>query len=163
MSTGQRYTREVLAEAVASSHSWRGVLRRLGRPEHSAGALRVVRRAVDAFGIDHSHFTGQRRWSDRQLIDAIASAQTWREVQTELGLSVCSGDLRAVRTHATRLGIDAAHLSRRLPGPTVVHAKPQLKLLRTAGPSLAAAWFMLRGYQVVWSLEPCRYDGCLRR
>ena len=78
MVSGHRYTREVLAEAVASSHSWRGVLRHLGRLEHSAGALRVIRREVKAFGIDHSHFTGQRRWSDRQLIDAIASARSWR-------------------------------------------------------------------------------------
>lgn len=158
MTTGHRYTREALAEAVASSHSWRGVLRYLGRPEHSAGALRVIRREVKAFGIDHSHFTGQRRWSDRQLIDAINSAQTWREVKTALGLSDIGGDLRDVRAHATRLGIDTSRLSRSRSAPTVVAAEPQLKLLRTAGPTLAAAWFMLRGYQVVWPLEPCRYD-----
>lgn len=153
-----QYSREILAEAVAASHSWRGVLRRLGRPEHSAGAVRIVRREVEAFGIDHSHFTGQRRWSDRQLIDAVASAHTWREVQASLGLSDSGSDLRDVRTHASRLGLDTSHLSRRPPAPTSVPAEPQLKLLRTAGPTLAAAWFMLRGYQVVWPLEPCRYD-----
>ena len=58
MTTGHRYTREVLAEAVEASHSWRGVLRRLGRLEHSAGALRVIRREVNAYAIDHSHFSG---------------------------------------------------------------------------------------------------------
>lgn len=161
MITEHRYTREVLAEAVASSHSWRGVLRRLGRLEHSAGALRVVRREVTAYGIDHSHFTGQRRWSDRQLIDAIAGANTWREVQAMLGLSENGGDLRDVRTHATRLGIDTSHLSRR-PPPMPLPATPKVESLRVAGPTLAAAWFMLCGYEVLWPLEPCRYDLAVR-
>jgi hypothetical protein len=30
--------------------------------------------------------------------------------------------------------------------------------LDRAGPLLAAAWFTLRGYEVAWPLEPCRYD-----
>jgi len=73
MGTGFSYPREMLAEAVASSHSSRGVLRHLRCLEHSAGALRAVRREVAAFGIDHSHFTGQRRWSDRQGCDRAVS------------------------------------------------------------------------------------------
>ncbi len=27
---------------------------------------------------------------------------------------------------------------------------------------LAAAWFLLRGYEVLWPLEPCRYDLAVR-
>jgi hypothetical protein len=59
--TSRQYTREELAAAVAASRSWRGVLRALGRPATSAGSQRAVRRRVAEFGIDHSHFTGQRR------------------------------------------------------------------------------------------------------
>jgi hypothetical protein len=161
MTQGHRHSRDELATAVAASHSWRGVFRRLGRPQHSAGALRSVRRQVDEFGIDYSHFTGQRRWSDRQLIDAVATSITWREVLTRLGLSDLRGDLRALRTHATRLGIDVSHLGRRSDA-TVSPAEPDRRHLRTAGPTLAATWFMLRGYEVLWPLEPCRYDLAVR-
>jgi hypothetical protein len=34
--------------------------------------------------------------------------------------------------------------------------------LRTAGATFAAGWFMLRGYEVLWPLEPCRYDFVAR-
>jgi hypothetical protein len=71
MSTGHPYPRQILADAVASSRSWRGVLRALGRPSQSAGVQRAIRRQADELEIDHSHFTGQRRWSDRQLIDTV--------------------------------------------------------------------------------------------
>ena len=34
----------------------------------------------------------------------------------------------------------------------------RLNLLRSAAPSLAAAWFIQRGCHVSWPLEPCPYD-----
>jgi PD-(D/E)XK endonuclease len=113
---------------------------------------------VDAFGIDHSHFTGQRRWSDRQLVRAVESARTWREVMEQLGLIDNATNLRAVRTHLLRLRVDASHLNEKARSAAPRQPEPQLAHLRTAGPTLAAAWFMLRGYHVLWPLEPCRYD-----
>jgi hypothetical protein len=155
MSTGHPYPRHILADAVGSSRSWRGVLRCLGRPEHSAGALRVVRREVAAFGIDHSHFTGQRRWSDSQLNDAVSRSRSWSEVMRRLGVS--GGNHVSIRTHAARLRIDTTQFERPRPNPPPA-GPPALTHLRVAGPTLAAAWFMLRGYPVLWPLEPCRYD-----
>src|SRR4051812_25638801 len=104
MVQAHQYARDELATAVAASHSWRGVLRALGRPEHSAGALRSVRRQVLRFGIDNSHFTGQRRWSDGELSAAIAESRTWSEVLRRLNIS--TGNHVTVRAHAVRLGID---------------------------------------------------------
>ena len=130
MGTGFSYPREMLAEAVASSHSSRGVLRHLRCLEHSAGALRAVRREVAAFGIDHSHFTGQRRWSDRQLKDAIAQSRSWSDTLRRLGVS--GGNHVSVRAAAARLGLDTSHFSRRSPG-ALCAGEPQLSNLRVAG------------------------------
>lgn len=153
------YTRDELAAAVASAHSWRGLLRALGRSAGSAGVQRAVRRQVEAFGIDHSHFTGQRRWTDQQLADAIAASRTWLEVLQRLGLSDGGRNLRAIRTHATRLRIDTGKLDpKRTPSPSPICRDADPVYLRNAGAILAAGWFMLRGYHVMWPLEPCRYD-----
>jgi PD-(D/E)XK endonuclease len=76
-----------------------------------------------------------------------------------LGLADSGGNVRAVRTHAARLGLDTSRLTRQPPpSPSSPPPRPQVTNLRTAGPTLAAAWFMLCGYQVLWPLEPCRYD-----
>jgi hypothetical protein len=163
MPAGHTYSHDELAAAVARSHSWRGVLRALGRPASSAGVQRAVRRQVEAFGIDHSHFTGQRRWSDRQLVDAVEGARNWSEVLARLGLADADGNLRTVRAHATRLALDMSHLQAtrtRSAAPPV--GEPDPRFLRTAGATLAATWFMLRGHVVTWPLEPCRYDLAVR-
>ena len=161
MSQARKYTQETLAAAVASAHSWRGVLRELGHPGTSAGAHRSIRRQVAAFGIDHSHFTGQRRWSDAQLIDAIAESHTWLELLPRLGLSG-AGNQATVRAHAARLGLDISHLGTKAPAQSRAQPVARLENLRIAGPTLAAGWFMLRDYQVLWPLEPCRYDLAVR-
>jgi hypothetical protein len=164
MAQGHRYTRDELAAAVSASHSWRGVLRALGRTATSAGVQRAVRRQVEGFGIDHSHFTGQRRWSNRQLIEAAAVAHSWLEVLHHLGLSESGGNRTAVKAHARRLGIDTHHLGSTAftPSDTQIVPEPKPEFLRTAGGNLAASWFLLRGYEVLWPLEPCRYDLAVR-
>lgn len=164
MTRGRQYTRDELVTAVAASRSWRGVLRALGRSSQSAGVQRAVRRQVEAFGIDHSHFTGQRRWSNRQLIEAVAGAHSWLEVLHLLGLSDGGGNRSAIKAHTRRLGIDTRHLSSTTftPSETPSVQQPKVEFLRTAGSTLAASWFLLRGYEVHWPLEPCRYDLAVR-
>lgn len=54
----EKYTREVLADAVASNVSFAGVLRTLGL-RLAGGTQAHITRKVRAFGIDTSHFTGQ--------------------------------------------------------------------------------------------------------
>ena len=54
----------------------------------------------------------QRTYSDQQLVDAVSSARSWRDVLRRLGLSATSaGSARSVRQHADRLGLSYAHFT----------------------------------------------------
>jgi hypothetical protein len=154
----RRYTDKDLVEAVRASHSWRGVLRALGLSATSAAAMRSVRMQADRLKLDYSHFTGQRRWTDQQLVAAITSATNWTQVAETLGLAGGSSTT-TMRGHAVRLGLDTAHLSMpKNSPPPVVSRRPQQSNIARAGSLLAAAWFELCGYSVSWPLEPCRFD-----
>src|SRR5262245_54530455 len=107
MST-RTYDDQQLVRAVASSRSWRGVLRELGLKGTSAGALRSVRRHAARLQLETADFTGQRRWGDEDLAAAVASSRSWQQVQQALGL-VGGGSVAALKGHAVRLGIDASH------------------------------------------------------
>lgn len=154
----RRYSDAQLVEAIRASHSWRGVLRALGLSATSAAAMRSVRVHADRLALDYSHFTGQRRWTDQQLVEAIASATSWTQVAETLGLAGGSSTT-TIRGSAVRLGLDTAHLAPpRKPQPPVRLMRPQPVNLARAGSLMAAAWFELCGHSVSWPLEPCRYD-----
>jgi hypothetical protein len=153
----RRYTDDQLTEAIAGSRSRRGVLRSIGLTATSASAMRSVRRHADQLGLDYTHFTGQRRWSDRQLADAIATSASWSQVTDLLGLSGGSSTT-TIRGHAVRLGLDTSHLVREKGSEGAPPMRPTTAHLARAGSLLAAAWFELSGCQVSWPLEPCRYD-----
>ena len=86
-------------------------MRELGLCVTSAGAIRVVKRHVARLGLDTSHFTGQRRWSDAQLRRAAAAAYSWSELTLDLGLVPNSADERTrIKAHAIRLGLDLSRL-----------------------------------------------------
>jgi hypothetical protein len=120
--------------------------------------MRSVRVHAHRLGLDYSHFTGQRRWTDQQLVSAIASATSGAMVAETLGLAGGSSTT-TIRGHAVRLGLDTAHLAPpRKPQPPVEMMRPQQSNLARAGSLMAAAWFELCGHSVSWPLEPCRYD-----
>jgi hypothetical protein len=149
-----------LTHAVAKSRSWRGVMRELGLCVTSAGSIRVVKRRAAALGLDTSHFTGQRTWSDAALKRAAAHAYSWDELLASIGIKARSGDERVrVKAHAVRLGIDLSHLIDQSP-ETNLHPslKPALSNLRQAATSLAASWFALRGCATAIPMEPTVYD-----
>jgi hypothetical protein len=149
-----------LTEAVKVSSNWRGVMRELGLNEMSAGAIRIVRRHAVRLGLDTSHFRGKRRWSDAQLRHAVSESQSWDEVLDALGLSTNGGGMRThVRNHAIRLGLDFNRLEADIPVlPDHGTVMPDLKHLRDAGASIAAAWFTLCGCSVLFPIEPTTYD-----
>jgi hypothetical protein len=120
--------------------------------------MRSVRAHANRLGLDYSHFTGQRRWTDQQLAAAIASATSWAQVAQELGLAGGSSTT-TIRGHAVRLGLDTTHLAlpRTRQTPIAV-MRPQRANLARAGSLMAATWFELCGRSVSWPLEPCRYD-----
>jgi hypothetical protein len=142
------------------SSSWRGVMRALGLNSTSAGAIRIVRRHAVRLGLDTSHFRGKRKWSDAQLRHAVLESRSWDEVLVALGLSSNSGNVRThVKGHAIRLGLDLSHLGGNVLTLSEPRAlKPDLKDLRQAGASLAAAWFTLCGCNVLFPVEPAVYD-----
>jgi hypothetical protein len=64
-----------------------------------------------------------------------------------------------VKSHAIRLGLNFSHLEADVPAVEATGAlKPDLKHLREAGASLAAAWFTLCGNSVLFPIEPALYD-----
>ena len=132
-----------LMDAVADSSNWRNVMRKLGLNASSAGVIRIVRRDVERLGLDTSHFRGKRIWSDAQLRRAVMDSQSWDELLNTLGLAPHSGDARVrVKAHAMRLGLDLSHLENPVEDSTEpTEVKPDLRYLRDAATSLAAAWW----------------------
>jgi hypothetical protein len=135
-------------------------MRELGLCATSAGSIRIVRRYVAQLGLDTSHFTGQRRWSDSQLRRAVASSYSWLDLFSELGLAHDSTDDRTrIKAHAARLGLDLNRLEPLGKGAAVrPEFKPDIKHLREAGTSIAAMWFLLCGYNTSLPMEPAIYD-----
>jgi len=108
---GQRtWTDEQLRVAVAGQRSWRGVLRALGLVATSGGSIGTVRRRADKLGLDSSHFTGARRWSDEDLIAAIEHSLSWTEVAETLGLIKERRTGLRLKGDALRLGLEVADL-----------------------------------------------------
>jgi hypothetical protein len=148
-----------LASAVAASRSWRGVMRELGLCVTSAGSIRIVKRHVSRLGLDTSHFSGQRRWSDAQLRRAVASAYSWTELLSELGLYGSADDRTRIKAHSARLGLDLNRLDPLDKGVTAKpEFKPDIKHLREAGTAIAIMWFLLCGHSASIPIEPALYD-----
>jgi hypothetical protein len=148
-----------LVSAVAMSRSWRGVMRELGLCATSAGSIRIIKRHVSRLGLDTSHFSGQRRWSDAQLRRAVAGAYSWSELLSELGLTGNADDRTRVKAHATRLGLDLG----RVYGSSTEEVcrpvfRPEIKHLREAGTAIATMWFLLCGYSASIPIEATLYD-----
>lgn len=151
-----------LREAVASAHSWRGVLRALGLTATSAGAIRGVKRHAARLELDTAHFTGQRQWSDQQLKKAVALAVSWADVFEALGITDRGESRFRVKGHAVRLGLDTTHLSprpdRHIAAAKAFNAEPDLCALRGAAQAIAMAWLSMRGMPVAMPTEPQSYD-----
>lgn len=139
--------------AVARSKSWRQVLRETGSKMTGTNAIRG--RAA-RLGLDTSHFTGNRKWTDDQLGSVLAEAVSWNDVGIQLGCSPTQAKRRAMR-----LGLAYKHLDRR--SQSLLRAlpddmQPQIERLRFAGESLAAAWFQLTGCVVSMAAGQAPYD-----
>ncbi|WP_039938842.1 HNH endonuclease [Streptomyces himastatinicus] len=106
------YTREALADAVARSSSWAGLMRALG-VKASGGRRRTLQGLVAAHGIDTSHFKQRspwRRYSDTAIAEAVATSTTLREVVDKLGARPATGTLSHIRRRIAAAGIDVDHI-----------------------------------------------------
>ncbi|HZX07553.1 group I intron-associated PD-(D/E)XK endonuclease [Kribbella sp.] len=154
----RRWNDDELRQAVQDSVSWRAVARALGLKDTSAA---TIRRHAARLELDTSHFTGQRRWSDQQLREAVAGSSCWADVITALGIVDNGAERVRIKGHAVRLGLGCSHL--RSPhtksAPDEVFDEPvQPEMLRYSAAALAMAWFTLRGCTVALPIEPQAYD-----
>jgi hypothetical protein len=155
----RQWTDEQLVAALEKSHSWCGVLRELGLKPTSTTSKRGVQQRISQLGLDASHVTGKRRWTDKDLRDAVACSQTWAEVTAMLGYDSSTSGRATIKSHAARLGLDLSHLSTVGPVLPATEVPPvDLANLRSAAPSIALTWFTLRGQPPSVPLEPQRYD-----
>lgn len=161
--TGDRrtWTDEQLRQAVKDNVSWRAVARALGLKGTSAGTVRAIRRHATRLELSTTHFTGQRRWSDGQLREAVTKSGSWTAVLAYLGASDDGENRVRVKGHAVRLGLDCAHLKRLQAEPKaseMFNEPVRPESLRTSASALAMAWFGLRGCAVALPVEPQEYD-----
>jgi len=156
----RRWSDTDLVNAVAASRSWRGVMRELELCVTSSGSIQMVKQRVTLLGLDTSHFTGQRAWSDAKLIQAASQARSWSALLAAMEVKSTSHAYRTrVKAHAVRLGLDLSHLDDNAQG--VNHPpspKPALRNLRDAATMLAASWFSLCGFITAIPVEPAIYD-----
>jgi hypothetical protein len=72
------WTDDELRSIVAGSKSWRDVLRAFGYSPTSGHAKERLRSRVLDLGLSTEHFTGQRKWTDAQLIHAVEKSRSCR-------------------------------------------------------------------------------------
>lgn len=154
-----RWTDEQLIAALEKSHSWCGLLRELGLKPTSTTSKRGIQRRIAQLGLDTSHITGKRRWTDEDLRNAVSGSTTWAEVTASLGYGSSTSGRETIKSHAARLGLDLSHLAAVGPVAPAADIPPvDLANLRNAAPSIALTWFTLRGQPPSVPLEPQRYD-----
>jgi hypothetical protein len=153
-------TEAQLRAAVASSRSWKGVLRLLNLRSASYG--RKLRNACNALDIDYTHFRSILA-TDKRLREVIEAAADWPAALAQLGYAKGSGSARAtVRKHCNRLGIDTSHLALS-PLPPSRHlcqfdVAPKPEHLRAAGPYLVLFAFNAAGMPATLAPEGAVYD-----
>lgn len=150
-----------LRKAVEGNRSWRAVARALGLKGTSAGVIRTIKRHALRLELDAGHFTGQRRWTDGQLRQAVQGSTCWSEVFVSLGVSDNGSERVRIKGHAVRLDLDCSHLKtpHRASMTGEVFDRPvQPEMLSAAAPGIAMAWFAMRGCAVALPVEPQPYD-----
>lgn len=122
-----------LREAVASARSWREVRRLLGLTGGGSTNKRLRGRAGE-LGLDITHLPrpgeAPRRFTDDELVAAVAASSSLNGVFDRLGLAVGGSAWRRMQEHIVRLGLDTSHWRavgvRPGLGPAVRHPRPDL-------------------------------------
>ena len=113
----------------------------------------------------------RRTYTDEQLREAVASATCWSAVMRSLGKASGRGT-QPVKAVADRLGLDTSHFAYKRSfspvSPIDMPFKNGLKSGGQSGLSIAARWFLDRGYvvsvpmEVVYDLVAESDDGLQR-
>ncbi|MEV0411107.1 HNH endonuclease signature motif containing protein [Streptomyces sp. NPDC050448] len=112
----QSYTKERLAEAAAHSHNIAGMLAYMGVAPYDS-AYGHLRKKLDRFGIDTSHFTTQLRRGERlfpreEITRAVTESHSMAGVMRSLGHHEFGGAARAkARRSIEEYGISTEHFT----------------------------------------------------
>ncbi|MEV3933033.1 MULTISPECIES: HNH endonuclease [unclassified Streptomyces] len=109
------YTRELLTEAAAHSHSIREMLEYMGVPP-SDGPYNYIRKKLDRLSIDTSHFTSGRGYgtflaSRQELTSAVAESKSMAEVLKVLGDADNGGARIRLKRSIEEFGLSTAHFT----------------------------------------------------
>ncbi len=103
----------------------------------------------------------RRSYTEQQLRDAVASATSWRDVMEALG-KPRSNSAAHIKEHAQSLGLDSSHFEVKFTSQRPVAGDLPFSKLPAPGArsglSIAARWFLDRGYTVSIPIEPAAYD-----
>ncbi|MGZ3099406.1 HNH endonuclease signature motif containing protein [Streptomyces sp. H72] len=109
------YSESRLREAAAQATSIREMLEFMGLPPQD-GPYGHIRKKLDAFGIDTSHFTSGRAYGPgllprSELAAAVAAATSVAGVLAALGRSSTGGDRALVKRSIDAYGLSTAHFT----------------------------------------------------
>jgi hypothetical protein len=122
------WTDDDLRTAIAASRSWTQVRDRLGL-SGGGSVTAALRRRAEELGLDVAHLPAPgetpRRWSDADLVAAVAGARSLHGVFKQLGLSVGGNSWRRMQEHIVRLGLDTSHWTEGLVRPGTPRPAPR--------------------------------------
>lgn len=157
-----RVTKESLAKAAMRANNWSEFYSELGFTGRPGGSSQHrIRKLIRDHEVDVAHFRVQRgprtSWGTQELISAVASSTSWREVCGKLG----SGHA-TVRKRCSEAGVSVAHFGphskRALPLPPTPSTARVSEKLRYAAEHVAVAWYTLHGFEVLVPADPCHTD-----
>lgn len=100
-----------LIDAVERCNSWGEVCNDLGLSLNSYWRGRLKLRSIElGLIVSYTKVGGrERRWSEDNLVVAVAACHTWSQVCTHLGLSPHGGNSSGIKNKAIELGLDSSH------------------------------------------------------
>lgn len=155
MPRARSWTDDQLLDAIALADSWQGVCRALSLGA-GGGTYAVIRRHARRLGADTAHLPGfvagrpvtRRRFTDDELVAAVAESSTFADVMRRFGYQPSGGMHRWMKARIQGLGLDTSHFvgrgwARGKPNPRGFRARPLEELL-VVGTSIGGSSLLRR-------------------
>lgn len=111
MSIGIKYTRELVADAVASCTSLSEVITRFGG-QPTTGSRAYLRKLIAQWAIECTHFEREGvRHTEQQLREVVQESMSIAEVVRRLGINPVGGNQAHIGRRLAQLAIDTSHFT----------------------------------------------------